>query len=83
MKSNFFKRFLQMHVGGSLSIQDVVPGGGLVPAGTLVRIDGTGFTPATTLQIDGVSVSSTQFVNSREFNFTLGVPTDLTGFEFR
>jgi uncharacterized protein (TIGR03437 family) len=66
-------------VGGSLSVQDVTPGGGILPSGTVVRIDGTGFTQATTLQIDGVSVTSTEFVSAQQLNFTLGAPADLTG----
>lgn len=66
-------------VGGSLSVQDVVPGGGLLQAGTLVRINGSGFTQDTALEIDGVSVASTEFVNSQQLSFTLGAPADLTG----
>jgi hypothetical protein len=39
-------------VGGSLSVRSLVPGGGLLPAGALVHINGTGFSPATTVRID-------------------------------
>jgi len=66
-------------VGGALAVQDVIPGGGPLPAGEVVRIDGTGFTSATTLEIDGVSFSSVQFVGPQEINFTLSAPADLTG----
>src|ERR1035438_2723586 len=37
-------------VGGSLSVQDLSPGGGVLPAGTLVRIHGTGFSAATAVR---------------------------------
>ena len=65
-------------VQGGLSIQAVTPGGGPLPQGATVRIDGTGFTAGTTVQADGVSIASTQFVNSQQINLTLGAPTDLT-----
>lgn len=70
-------------VGGTLSIQNVTPGGGVLRAGAVVRIDGTGFTTRTTLAIDGVSVSDVQVVGSRQINFTLGVAAELTGKHFR
>jgi uncharacterized protein (TIGR03437 family) len=66
-------------VGGSLSIQSVTPGGGLLPAGTVIRIDGTGFNPTATVTIDGVSVASTQFVSAQQMRVTLGGSTELTG----
>lgn len=66
-------------VGGSLSVQNLAPGGGLQAAGTLVQIDGTGFTTATTVAIAGVSVSNTEFVSPTEMNVTLGGAADLTG----
>jgi len=66
-------------VGSSLSVKNVVPGGGVQPAGTVVRIDGTGFGATTAATIDGVSVSSAQFVGTGEIDFTLGGPAELTG----
>ena len=65
-------------VQGGLSIQTVTPGGGPLPQGAAVRIDGTGFTAGTTVQADGVSIACTQFVNSQQLNLTLGAPADLT-----
>jgi hypothetical protein len=59
-------------------IQTVTPGGGPLLQGAIVRIDGTGFTAGTTVQADGVSIASTQFVNSQQINLTLGAPVDLT-----
>lgn len=66
-------------IGGSLSIQDLSPGGRLLPAGTVVKINGTGFTQSTTVAIDGVSIASTQFVGAQEIDVTLGGPAELTG----
>ncbi len=66
-------------VGGTLSIQNVVPGGGLLAAGTLVRVNGTGFSAATSVSVAGVSVSNTQFIGPGEIDVTLGGAADLTG----
>ena len=66
-------------VGGSLSVKDVAPGGGLLPAGALVRIHGTGFSAATVATIDGVTVSNAQFAGTGEIDLTLGGAADLTG----
>jgi hypothetical protein len=65
-------------VGGALSIQNVTPGGGVLPAGTVVTVTGTGFDATTTIAIDGVSVAST-FVNAGQINVTLGGATEMTG----
>jgi len=65
-------------VGGSLSIQNVTPGGGLLPAGTVVAIDGTGFDATTTVTIDGLS-ASTQLVSAQQINLTLNGATEMTG----
>ncbi len=66
-------------VGGSLSVQNLAPGGGLLPAGALVRINGTGFSAATVASIDEVSVSTAQFAGPGEIDLTLGGAADLTG----
>jgi uncharacterized protein (TIGR03437 family) len=66
-------------VRGSLSIQSVTPGGGFLPSGTVVTINGTGFDASTTAAIDGVSIASTQFVSAQQINVTLGGATELTG----
>jgi len=66
-------------IGGSISIEKLLPGGGLLPAGTIVRIIGTGFTQSTPVEIDGVSISNTQFVSAQEIDVTLGGAAELTG----
>jgi len=60
-----------MTVGGSLSISDVIPGGGLVPAGKTIVIKGTGFDSKTTVQINEGTVATTQFVSSNQINISL------------
>ncbi len=66
-------------VGGAISIQNVTPGGGLLPAGTVVTINGTGFDPTATVTIDGVSVASTQLISAQQINVTLGGATEMSG----
>ncbi len=66
-------------IGGSLSIRDATPGGGPLATGTPVRIRGTGFSAATTVNIDGVSLSRVQFVSAGELDLILGGAADLTG----
>ena len=69
----------QMKVAGSLSIDSVTPGGGLLPAGFGIRIAGKGFAASTTVQIDGVVVASTVFAGPQAIDVMLGAPADLTG----
>lgn len=66
-------------VGGALSIQNVTPGGGLLPSGTVVTINGTGLDPTTAVEIDGLSIASTQLVSAQQINVTLGGATEMTG----
>jgi hypothetical protein len=66
-------------IGGTLSIANVSPGGGLLAKGAVIEIDGTGFSSATTASIDGASVASVQFSSPQKMLLTLGGPTELTG----
>ncbi|MBL8296610.1 MAG: IPT/TIG domain-containing protein [Bryobacterales bacterium] len=68
----------QFRVAGNFSIAGVTPGGGLLPAGTAVRIAGRGFTPSSTVRIDGVALLSSQFRGPNEIEITLTDPLDLT-----
>ncbi|HTS31536.1 MAG TPA: hypothetical protein VMH81_36945, partial [Bryobacteraceae bacterium] len=69
--------------GGTLSISDVEPGGGVLPAGTAIQISGTGFGSSTTVEIDAASVASLQVVGPQQIQLTLGAPTELTGKRIR
>ena len=66
-------------VGGTVSIDDVVPGAGLLPAGSTVVVRGFGFQPGALVEVDGVSVDSTVVVSDRQVNVTIGVAADLYG----
>ncbi|MBV9400856.1 MAG: hypothetical protein JO062_22955 [Bryobacterales bacterium] len=66
-------------VGGTLSIQAITPGGGLLPSGTVLQVTGTGFDPSTSVAIDGVSITHVDFVSTTVLKLTLGGATEMTG----
>jgi len=66
-------------VSGSLAVQNVTPGGGIVPAGSVVSVRGVGFTPATVVTIDQVRIASVNFVNAQQIDITLGAAAEMTG----
>ena len=66
-------------VGGTVSILDIVPGGGVVPAGAVVSIRGMGFQPKTRVQLNAIKFSSIQLIGSGEIQFTLAESTNMTG----
>ena len=66
-------------VGGSISIINVVPGGGILPAGTVVSIRGMGFQPKTQVQLNAIKSSSINLVSPEEIQFTLAETTNMTG----
>jgi len=66
-------------VGGTVSITDVFPGGGVVPAGTPVTIRGIGFQPGAIVELDGIVVATTTVVDDTEIDVTLAVDADLYG----
>ena len=66
-------------VGGSISITDIVPGGGLLPDGTIVHIQGIGFQSGTQVQLSGFAASSISVVSPQEIQIVLAAPTDMTG----
>jgi uncharacterized protein (TIGR03437 family) len=66
-------------VNGALSVAKIPAGLGVAPAGTVVPINGTGFTASTTVTIEGVAISSTRFVSPQEVNVTLGGAAELVG----
>lgn len=64
-------------VGGTLSIANVVPGGGLVQAGKTVSIIGTGFQPNARLDINEVKLRSTLVVSPTRIDAVLAAPAVL------
>jgi len=66
-------------VGGSISITNVVPGGGPLPVGTVVSIHGIGFQAGTQVQLSQFAASSIVVVSPQEIQLVLAAPTDMTG----
>jgi uncharacterized protein (TIGR03437 family) len=69
-------------VGGSLSIESIIPGGGLFPAGTILQIQGAGFDATTSVAADGAAISSVQLVSPQDIAVTLGGQTEPAGKHF-
>jgi hypothetical protein len=66
-------------VGGSISITNVVPGGGYLPAGASFTIFGVGFSPSTRVQLTGVTASSITYVSPTQIRVTLQNAAALDG----
>lgn len=66
-------------VGGSISITDVVPGGGLQPLGTVIRVEGIGFQTGTQVQLSSIKASSVTVVSPNEIDIVLAEPTQMAG----
>lgn len=69
-------------IGGSASITNIVPGGGVLPAGTTVRILGTGFNTNTRIDVNEANVKDFRYVSPTEIDFTMTASGDLTGTRF-
>jgi uncharacterized protein (TIGR03437 family) len=65
--------------GGSFTIQNVTPGGGLQPAGSVIRVEGSGFRPDTAIEMPGVALAATVYVSPTEIDMTLGGSAEVTG----
>lgn len=72
-----------IRVGGNLAINNVLPGGGRIPAGGTFRIVGTGFTPGTRVQIEDVEDLEATFIDSGEFLMKTSSAVDLAGKRIR
>src|SRR5215472_5809688 len=66
-------------VGGTISITNVVPGGGVLPAGSMVSIQGMGFQPKTQVQLNAIKASSIALIGPNEIQVTLAESTNMTG----
>ncbi|MBI3280422.1 MAG: hypothetical protein HYZ57_11335 [Acidobacteria bacterium] len=73
----------ELTVDGGLSVTNVTPGGGDLPRGTPVRVEGAGFTASTTVDVEGAAISSVRFISPQEMELTLAGPVDLTGKRIR
>jgi hypothetical protein len=66
-------------VGGSISITDVTPGGGIMHAGSILTIHGIGFQPKTQVQVSGVKLSSINIVSPAQIDLTIAETVQITG----
>jgi hypothetical protein len=66
-------------VGGSISISNVVPGGGILPAGSVVSVQGIGFQSKTQIQLNSIKANAITVVSPEEIQFTLAESTNMTG----
>ncbi|MEO8594794.1 MAG: hypothetical protein ABI759_15860 [Candidatus Solibacter sp.] len=69
----------EFRAGGALSLRNVTPGGGYLPAGTVVRVSGGGFDSSTRVALDGVSIAAQHVTDAQHVEFTLGGATEMTG----
>lgn len=58
-------------IGGTVSITDVVPGGGVIKPGDTVKILGIGFDANTKINMNNVNTMSTNFISSKEIDVTI------------
>ncbi len=75
----------RLTIGGTLSISDIIPGGGLQPAGTHIRVIGSGFVPESQVSMEGVTLArgNFSFVSPTEMDVVLPVAVQLDGVRFR
>jgi len=66
-------------VGGTISITNVVPGGGVLPAGSVISIQGMGFQQNTQIQLNAIKASSIIVIGPNEIQLTLAETTNMTG----
>jgi hypothetical protein len=65
-------------VAGSVSIDNVIPGSGFLPAGSTVTVMGTGFVPGTTIEIDNVPATAT-FISPNRIDLVTAIGADFHG----
>jgi hypothetical protein len=70
-------------VGGSVSITDVVPGAGVWPAGTVVKVHGIGFNSRTRLRVNDIATTSVRLISPNQMQFTLAQTAELRGVRIR
>ena len=68
-----------VRVEGTTSIADVIPGEGVWPAGTVVRVLGTGFDARTSLKVHDTVMAAHRVVSPTEMQFVLAQPTEIRG----
>lgn len=64
---------------GTVSINDVLPGGGFLRAGSVITVVGLGFQPGASVEIDGIAVASTTWVSPNRLDVATGADGQLDG----
>jgi hypothetical protein len=72
-----------MTVGGTLSISDVVPGAGVIAAGTLISIKGVGFDSSSKVDFGEAKVETQQLISSTLIQVTLRDSVEIRGQRIR
>ena len=70
-------------VGGTLSISNIVPGGGVVPAGTTIAILGMGFQPDSKVQVNEAILARQTYMSPNEIDVTLTTDMNMTSRRIR
>jgi hypothetical protein len=70
-------------VGGTISIADVVPGGGVVAAGQKIVITGVGFQPQSKVQINEGIIATKTYISPNEIDVILKSPLNMTSRRIR
>lgn len=70
-------------VGGTLSISDIVPGGGMVLAGTTIAIRGVGFQPDSVVQVNEAIPATQTYIGPTEIDVTLAADINMTARRIR
>jgi hypothetical protein len=68
-----------MTVGGTLSISNIQPGSGVVPAGRIISIKGVGFQPTSVVAVNNAAIATSRYISSSEIQITLGTSVNMTG----
>jgi hypothetical protein len=70
-------------IGGTLSIANLVPGGGVVPAGTKIAITGMGFQPDSKVQVNEGTIATQTYLSTNEIDVTLTTDLNMTSQRIR
>jgi hypothetical protein len=68
---------------GAIAIGDVKPGSAVMPAGGVVHIFGTNFTPTTRVQFGEAAIAQQNFVSSRQIDVVLAQAAHMHGMRIR
>lgn len=75
----------KLTIGGTLAISDVIPNGGVQPAGTKISVFGVGFTPDARVNMEGVDLNprAVQFVSPTQLDVVLPSPLQMDAVRVR